>query len=234
VSPPWADADRDYPLHAEPYTPARRLPKGKADAAFRTKPQMAFQLIEAALEMDVLFRAMMADSAYGENPPLTEELAGEDLPYGVSVKPSTGIWAPWTLCIRHRERRRNHRGVEQRSPAHGSQSCALFGMGTRRGGGLRSSCMGPMAPSGRSAALWPPPIQRNAPQRAPSTLKRICPHPIPRGRRSRPSTPPPSRRSSACTACVGGWNRVTNNSRTSWDGRMRWCGQMWHCAGTGS
>jgi hypothetical protein len=94
VSTLWADGERYYPLHAEPYTPARRLPAGKADAAFRTKPQIALQLIEAALEMGVLFRAIVADSGYGENPTLTEALVGEDLPYVVSVKPSTGIWAP--------------------------------------------------------------------------------------------------------------------------------------------
>jgi DDE superfamily endonuclease len=94
VSTLWADDEHYYPLHAEPYTPARRLSKGKADAAFRTKPQMALQLIEAALEMGVLFRAVVADSGYGENPTLTEALGGEDLPYVVSVKPSTGIWAP--------------------------------------------------------------------------------------------------------------------------------------------
>jgi SRSO17 transposase len=62
VSTLWADDERDSPLHAEPYTPARRLPKGQADVAFRTKPQMALQLIEAAPEMGILFRALVADS----------------------------------------------------------------------------------------------------------------------------------------------------------------------------
>jgi DDE superfamily endonuclease len=94
VSTLWADDERYYPLHAEPYTPARRFPQGNADAAFRTKPQVALQLIEAALEMGILFRAIVADSGYGENPTLTEELVAEDLPYVVSVKPSTGVWAP--------------------------------------------------------------------------------------------------------------------------------------------
>jgi hypothetical protein len=94
VSPRWADDARYCPLHAEPCTPARRLPKGQADTAFRTKPQLALQLLEAALEMGVLFRAIVADSGDGANPTLTEELGGEDLPYVVSVKPSTGIWAP--------------------------------------------------------------------------------------------------------------------------------------------
>jgi len=35
----WADEQRDFPVHAEPYTPARRLLKGQADPAFRTKPR---------------------------------------------------------------------------------------------------------------------------------------------------------------------------------------------------
>ena len=68
VSTLWADEDPDSPLQAEPYTPAPRLPKGKADPAFRTKPRIAWQLIEAALNAGVLFRAIVADSGDGENP----------------------------------------------------------------------------------------------------------------------------------------------------------------------
>ena len=94
VSTLWADEERYYPLHAEPYTPARRLPQGKADAAFRTKPRIALQLIEAALNAGVLFRAIVADSGYGANPTFVGELLEEGLPYVVSVKPSEGLWAP--------------------------------------------------------------------------------------------------------------------------------------------
>lgn len=94
VSTLWADAERYYPLHADPYTPAQRLPQGKADPAFRTKPRIALQLIEAALNAGVLFRAIVADSGYGENPTFVGELVAEGLPYVVSVKPSEGIWAP--------------------------------------------------------------------------------------------------------------------------------------------
>ena len=46
----WADEDVYYPLHVAPYTPAKRLPKGKDDPAFRTKPQLAVELIDAAIE----------------------------------------------------------------------------------------------------------------------------------------------------------------------------------------
>jgi SRSO17 transposase len=74
VSTLWADDARDYPRHAEPYTPARWCLKGKTDTAFRTKPQMALQLIEAAFEMGILFRAIMADRGDGEHPPVMEAL----------------------------------------------------------------------------------------------------------------------------------------------------------------
>jgi SRSO17 transposase len=43
VSTLWADERLYYPLHVEPYTPAERLPKGKKDPAFRTKPQIGMQ-----------------------------------------------------------------------------------------------------------------------------------------------------------------------------------------------
>ena len=94
VSTLWADDHRYYPLHAEPYTPAHRLSKGKADPAFRTKPRIALQLIEEALDAGVLFRAIVADIGYGENPTFAGELLEDGLPYVVNVKPSEGIWAP--------------------------------------------------------------------------------------------------------------------------------------------
>ncbi len=44
----WADERVYYPLHVEPYTPAPRLPKGKHDPAFRTKPRIAVELVRRA------------------------------------------------------------------------------------------------------------------------------------------------------------------------------------------
>jgi len=48
VSSLWADERVYCPLHVRPYTPGSRVPKGKKDPAFRTKPQLALELIEAA------------------------------------------------------------------------------------------------------------------------------------------------------------------------------------------
>src|SRR3954447_18388936 len=58
VTTVWADERVYYPLHLQPYTPARRLPRGKADPAFRTKPQLAEALVAAAVAAGVPFRAI--------------------------------------------------------------------------------------------------------------------------------------------------------------------------------
>ena len=44
----WADERVYYPLHVRPSIPASRLPHGKADPGFRTKPQLAVERWSAA------------------------------------------------------------------------------------------------------------------------------------------------------------------------------------------
>jgi SRSO17 transposase len=90
----WADERIYYPLHVRPYTPAARLPKGRADPAFRTKPQLAVELVDAAREAGFSFRAVVADCFYGENATFEGALAKAGLAYVVALKPSSGIWAP--------------------------------------------------------------------------------------------------------------------------------------------
>ena len=46
VSSVWADESVYYPLHIEPYEPGQRLPRGKTDPAFRTKPQIGVDLVD--------------------------------------------------------------------------------------------------------------------------------------------------------------------------------------------
>ncbi len=41
----WADSQVYYPLEVEPYTPESYFPKGRSDPAFRTKLQIALQLV---------------------------------------------------------------------------------------------------------------------------------------------------------------------------------------------
>ena len=69
VSTLWADEERYYPLHAEPYPPARRLPKGKADVAFRTKPRIALQLRRRSMS-ESCFARLWPIAATAQIPPL--------------------------------------------------------------------------------------------------------------------------------------------------------------------
>ena len=57
----WADERVYHPLHVEPYTPAKRLKKGRSDPAFRTKPQIAVELVARARAASIPFRAVVAD-----------------------------------------------------------------------------------------------------------------------------------------------------------------------------
>jgi SRSO17 transposase len=94
VTTVWADEQVYYPLHLQPYTPASRLPRGKTDPAFRTKPQLAEQLVDAAVAAEVPFRAIVADCFYGDHEGFVEALDRADRPYVLALKPQKGMWAP--------------------------------------------------------------------------------------------------------------------------------------------
>src|SRR6266542_2878538 len=54
--------------------PVSRLAKGKSDPGFRTKPKLAAELVEAAQQAKIPFRAVVADCFYGDNPGFVEAL----------------------------------------------------------------------------------------------------------------------------------------------------------------
>jgi SRSO17 transposase len=56
----WADERCYWPVHAVPYTPAARLPGGERDRGFKTKPELAVELVEAAQQAGIGFRAVVA------------------------------------------------------------------------------------------------------------------------------------------------------------------------------
>jgi SRSO17 transposase len=90
----WADERVYWPAHVVPYTPASRLPKGRADPAFQTKPQLAVDLLQAARQAGIGFRAVVADCFYGDNTGFTEALGRASVAYVLAVKPRKGAWAP--------------------------------------------------------------------------------------------------------------------------------------------
>jgi SRSO17 transposase len=88
----WADARVYYPLEYEPYTPKHHFAKGKADPAFRTKLQIAGELVTAAVAAGVPFRAVVADSFYGEDAGFCQRLHALQVGYVLALKPSHRWW----------------------------------------------------------------------------------------------------------------------------------------------
>src|ERR671917_1483643 len=88
VSSVWADEGVYYPLEVEPYTPKHHFKGGKTDPAFRTKLQIAGRLVERSVGMGVPFRAVVADSFYGEDRGFKRSLEGLGVAYVLSLKKS--------------------------------------------------------------------------------------------------------------------------------------------------
>jgi SRSO17 transposase len=92
VSALWADEHLYHPLLLEPYTPAHWFARGKQDPAFRTKPQIALELVTAAMNKGIPFRAVVADAFYGENETFISGLQEREVSYVVARKPSHSWW----------------------------------------------------------------------------------------------------------------------------------------------
>jgi SRSO17 transposase len=75
VSSLLADEKIYYPVDVEPYTPAHHFEGAKNDPAFRTKLKIASQLVEKALQRSIPFRAVEADSFYGEDEGFEQRLS---------------------------------------------------------------------------------------------------------------------------------------------------------------
>jgi hypothetical protein len=93
VTTAWADERLYYPVHAVPYTPAKHFAKGKNDPAFRTKLAIGAALAVRARDGGFGFRAVCADSAYGDQDGFRGELADAGLPFVMALKPRRGTWA---------------------------------------------------------------------------------------------------------------------------------------------
>jgi hypothetical protein len=89
----WADGRVYYPVHAVPCTPARHFAKGKNDPAFRTKLQIGADLAVQAQDAGFVFRAVVADCAYGDQDGFRAGLAEAGLPFVMALKPRRGTWA---------------------------------------------------------------------------------------------------------------------------------------------
>jgi len=93
VSSLWADDRVYWPLAVEPFTPKQHFARGMSDPAYRTKPRIALALVQQAVAGGIPFRAVVADSFYGENEGFTTGLAQLGVGYVLALRPSHAWWA---------------------------------------------------------------------------------------------------------------------------------------------
>jgi SRSO17 transposase len=90
----WADEHLYYPLDVEPYTPAHHFPHGTTDPAFRTKLTIGVTLVRRAVDAGIPFRAVVADSFYGEDHGFQQGMDELGVGYVLALKPSHAWWHP--------------------------------------------------------------------------------------------------------------------------------------------
>ncbi|MGP8297873.1 transposase [Streptomyces inhibens] len=88
-----ADEPVYFPPHTVPYRPAPVLPQGPADPAFRTKGQLAADLVARARAKGIAFRALVADCFHGpgESPQFIAELDRAATPNVAAVEPNSPL-----------------------------------------------------------------------------------------------------------------------------------------------
>ena len=106
VSSLWADEKIYWPVNFEPYTPAHHFERGKEDPEFRTKLKIASQLVELCMQEGIPFRAVVADSFYGEDEGFKQSLSELGVGYVMALKPSHAWWhrvgeigSPWEAAV---------------------------------------------------------------------------------------------------------------------------------------
>jgi SRSO17 transposase len=92
VSSLWAQEGMYYPVDFEPYTPSHHFEGGKDDPLFRTKLKIAEELVELAVEKSIPFRAVVADSFYGEDREFKLSLGELGVGYVLALKKSHSWW----------------------------------------------------------------------------------------------------------------------------------------------
>lgn len=191
VTTVWADERLYYPLHAQPYTPASHFPRKQADPGFRTKLQIAADLIAEAIAAGVTCRAVVADNFYGEHDDLRGALRQSGLGFVMALKPSRGTW---------------QYGAEAYTPKDAARAVAWGGPDdpggwhpvtrTVRDGHTETwwatdAQLAWWGPTDTSASWSPPPTRKPCRTRPPGTWPRTCPAPA---ARTTLQTPPTSRR----------------------------------------
>jgi DDE superfamily endonuclease len=215
VTTVWADERLYYPVHAVPYTPAKHFAKGKSDPGFRTKLAIGADLAVRARDAGFTFRAVAADSAYGDQDGFRAELADAGLPFVMALKPRRGTWAY---------------GPDAHTPVDAARELAWGGPDdpgnwhpvtrTFRGHAetwyAADATLGAWGPEGPRRLVAATADPGTLPGKA--TWSRTWPGPAARARLAARTQPRAWPRSSGSTGSGTGLSRATSRSRTSWAG----------------
>lgn len=153
VSSLWADEGVYSPVDVEPYTPAVYFAKGKNDPQFRTKLKIALQLVERALQEGMPFRAMVADSFYGEDRSLKQELRTLGVPYVMALKPSHAWWHPEDVAGTLQDVAHEAGWVSAEQPGQWVPITRTFRDGSRQGWWVLEVVAGPYGPDKTERAI---------------------------------------------------------------------------------
>jgi DDE superfamily endonuclease len=162
----------------EPYTPAHHFEAGKRDRAFRTKLKIASELVELAIRRSVPFKAVLADSFYGEDRGFKDSLEELGAGYVLALKPSHAWWhkegeigSPWAAAVVAAE------GWEgERHPGEWVKVARRFRDGHEEAWWALEVDVGPYTVHKGSGGLWwPPPIPRSCRTKRRGTWAPTCP-----------------------------------------------------------
>lgn len=105
VTSHYADPRCHWPVDIAPYVPDNWLKGGKDDPAFRTKIQLALDLVDRAVAQRLKFRSIVADSWYGRNKGFINALEQRSVPYVVELEATQRIFAKLSGDIGSNEHR---------------------------------------------------------------------------------------------------------------------------------
>jgi hypothetical protein len=214
----WADERVYYPVHAVPYTPARHFAKGKSDPGFRTKLAIGADLAVRAREAGFAFRAVAADSAYGDQDGFRGELAEAGLPFVMALKPRRGTWAYGADAYTPADAARALAWGGPENPGDWQPVARTFRDGHTETWFAADARLGWWGPDGFTRLVAATADPAALPDRATWYLATSLPRPGGPRQDSSPTRPRPWPRSCGSTACGTGPGRATSRSRTSWAG----------------
>ena len=179
VSSLLADEKIYWPVNFEPYTPSHHFEGGKEDPKFRTKLKIAAQLVEQSVGKGIPFRAVVADSFYGEDEGFKQSLSELEVGYVMALKPSHAWWhkigeigSPWEAAVAAGE------GWEgERSPGDWVKVVRHFRDGHEQAWWALEVDVGPYGPQKARRSVVATTDPRSLPEKATWYLVTNLPHP---------------------------------------------------------